>query len=74
MTEGFQCNAKHLLWTIHFISSHNPNHDEVAVFLNTNYKTLKLHVEYHLLCLYNALPHVCLHLYANRLIVIIDCY
>lgn len=56
--EGNIAQAKHFLWTLHLLKTLDPNHSQVASFLNTNYKTMKLHVEKLLHHLLNALPDV----------------
>ena len=56
--EGKVVSSKHFLWTLHFLKSPNPSHNEIALFLGTNYKTMKFHVFRVLNYLKNALPGV----------------
>jgi hypothetical protein len=60
LTSHFQCDPKHLLWTLHFLKSKDPNEQGIASILNTDKKTLRLHVVETLEKLLKALPKVCI--------------
>jgi len=53
---GNVVQAKHFLWTLHFLKSLDPNHSQVALHLKTTYRTLKFHVNRVLPLLLIALP------------------
>lgn len=57
-TNGNVIKAKHLLWTLHFLKSADPDHNRIATLLNTNYRTMMAHVQVVLTYLNNTLPDV----------------
>jgi hypothetical protein len=58
LKKQFQCRPKHLLWTLHYLKSHNTCESEIALLLKTNRKTLRDKVSEVLSCLLQALPQV----------------
>ncbi len=56
-------NARHLLWTLHYLFTTNTKDNEVASLLGTNKKTLRFHVRRTLIKLLNVLPQVSLFLF-----------
>jgi hypothetical protein len=57
-TEGNVIKSKHFLWALHFLKTDQTNLSEIATYLSTNRKTLKLHVYGVLHRLNHSLPEV----------------
>jgi hypothetical protein len=63
--KNYRCLAKHLLWSLYYLKTKNSNEAEIAVFLRTNRKTLRIHVIETLTKLVSSLPNVWLNLFAR---------
>ncbi len=54
----FNCQAKHLLWTLHYLKTTSTNEAEIAALLGVNVDTMRIHVERTLRMLIIFLPNV----------------
>ncbi len=54
----FNCQAKHLLWTLNYLKTASTNEAEIAALLGANVDTMRLHVERTLRMLIIVLPNV----------------
>ncbi len=58
LEENYSVNAKHLLWTLHYLKTSCSNESETATFLGTNVVTMRLYVDKTLRMLIASLPKV----------------